>query len=114
MAWLAASHIQGAADERRSENQALGTRASRQHVGYGRRISSAGQSRQDGHTSAGDGRLSGVETGIIMQNNLVETLIGAIVVAVAAVFLFFAYTTTGSGSVSGYDIAARFSSADGI
>jgi phospholipid/cholesterol/gamma-HCH transport system substrate-binding protein len=49
-----------------------------------------------------------------MQNNLVETLIGAVVVAVAAVFLFFAYTTTGSGSVSGYDIAARFSSADGI
>ncbi|HEX3860372.1 MAG TPA: outer membrane lipid asymmetry maintenance protein MlaD [Stellaceae bacterium] len=49
-----------------------------------------------------------------MQNNTVETLIGAIVVAVAAGFLFFAYTTTGSGSVSGYDITARFSSADGI
>lgn len=49
-----------------------------------------------------------------MQNNTVETLIGAIVVAVAAVFLFFAYTTTGSGSVSGYSVKARFSSADGI
>ena len=49
-----------------------------------------------------------------MQNNTVETLIGAIVVAVAAGFLFFAYTSTGAGSVSGYSIAARFSSADGI
>ncbi|HEY1838062.1 MAG: outer membrane lipid asymmetry maintenance protein MlaD [Rhizomicrobium sp.] len=49
-----------------------------------------------------------------MQNNTVETLIGAIVVAVAAVFLFFAYSTTGAGSVSGYTILARFSSADGI
>jgi phospholipid/cholesterol/gamma-HCH transport system substrate-binding protein len=49
-----------------------------------------------------------------MQNNTVETLIGAIVVMVAAAFLFFAYTSTGSGSVSGYDVQARFTSADGI
>jgi phospholipid/cholesterol/gamma-HCH transport system substrate-binding protein len=48
------------------------------------------------------------------NNNTVETLIGAVVVAVAAIFLFFAYTSTGSGSVSGYDVTARFSSADGI
>lgn len=49
-----------------------------------------------------------------MQNNTVETLIGAIVVAVAAGFLFFAYTTTHSGSINGYDVKATFSSADGI
>jgi phospholipid/cholesterol/gamma-HCH transport system substrate-binding protein len=49
-----------------------------------------------------------------MQNNMVETLIGAVVVAVAAVFLFFAYTSTHSGSMSGYDVKAQFSSADGI
>lgn len=49
-----------------------------------------------------------------MQNNMVETLIGAIVVVVAAGFLFFAYTTTDSGGFSGYSIVARFSSADGI
>jgi len=48
------------------------------------------------------------------NNNTVETLIGAIVVAVAAVFLFYAYTSTGSGSVAGYEVTARFSSADGI
>ena len=49
-----------------------------------------------------------------MQNNTVETLIGAIVVVVAAAFLFFAYTTTGTGRIGGYDLQARFSSADGI
>jgi phospholipid/cholesterol/gamma-HCH transport system substrate-binding protein len=49
-----------------------------------------------------------------MQNNTVETLIGAIVVAVAAFFLFFAFTSTGSGRVSGYDLQARFASADGV
>jgi phospholipid/cholesterol/gamma-HCH transport system substrate-binding protein len=49
-----------------------------------------------------------------MRNNTVETLIGAIVVLVAAAFLFFAYTSAGSGSVNGYQITARFSSADGI
>jgi phospholipid/cholesterol/gamma-HCH transport system substrate-binding protein len=48
------------------------------------------------------------------NNNTVETLIGAIVVAVAAAFLFFAYTSTGSGSVAGYEVRASFSSADGI
>ena len=49
-----------------------------------------------------------------MQNNTVETLIGALVVAVAAGFLFFAYTTTHSGSIAGYDLKAAFNSADGI
>jgi phospholipid/cholesterol/gamma-HCH transport system substrate-binding protein len=49
-----------------------------------------------------------------MQNNTVETLIGAIVVAVAAFFLFYAYTSTGAGRVSGYDLQAKFASADGI
>ncbi|HEY5048632.1 MAG TPA: outer membrane lipid asymmetry maintenance protein MlaD [Rhizomicrobium sp.] len=49
-----------------------------------------------------------------MQNNTVETLIGAIVVLVAVAFLVFAYTTTSTGSISGYELKARFSSADGI
>ena len=49
-----------------------------------------------------------------MHNNTVETLIGALVVAVAAGFLFFAYTTTHSGSMHGYDLKASFNSADGI
>ena len=49
-----------------------------------------------------------------MQNNTFETLIGALVVAVAAGFLFFAYSSTHSGSINGYDVKASFNSADGI
>lgn len=49
-----------------------------------------------------------------MQNNTVETLIGAVVVLVAAVFLYFTYTATSSGSVSGYQIKARFAAVDGV
>jgi phospholipid/cholesterol/gamma-HCH transport system substrate-binding protein len=48
------------------------------------------------------------------NSNAFETIIGAIVVAVAAGFLYFMYTSTGAGSVSGYEVTARFSSADGI
>lgn len=49
-----------------------------------------------------------------MQNNTFETLMGAIVICVAAAFLYFAYTSTSVGSLSGYDLRARFASADGI
>lgn len=49
-----------------------------------------------------------------MQNNTVETLIGAVVIVVAATFLVFAYTSTGAGGVSGYDLSARFASVDGV
>ena len=47
-------------------------------------------------------------------NNTVETIIGAIVVAVAAGFLYFAYTSTSSGSLSGYEITARMPRVDGL
>ena len=49
-----------------------------------------------------------------MQNSLVETLIGAAVIAVAAFFLLFAYSATGSGPIRGYDVIAKFSRADGV
>lgn len=49
-----------------------------------------------------------------MQNSLVETLIGAAVLAVAALFLVFAYTSTGTGAVSGYEVKASFSRVDGV
>ena len=40
-----------------------------------------------------------------MQNSIVETLIGAIVIAVAVLFLVFAYTSSGVGPISGgYDV----------
>jgi phospholipid/cholesterol/gamma-HCH transport system substrate-binding protein len=49
-----------------------------------------------------------------MQNNTFETLIGALVILVAAGFLYFAYSSTSAGALSGYDLKARFASADGI
>jgi phospholipid/cholesterol/gamma-HCH transport system substrate-binding protein len=48
------------------------------------------------------------------NNNTVETLIGAVVVAIAVAFLAFAYSSTSAGGFSGYPLEARFSSADGI
>ncbi len=50
-----------------------------------------------------------------MQNSIVETLIGAVVIVVAVFFLFFAYSSSGAGPVSGgYDVTARFNRVDGV
>lgn len=49
-----------------------------------------------------------------MQSNLVETLIGTLVVAVAAVFLFYGYTSSGMRGSSGYHVDAAFSAIDGL
>ena len=50
----------------------------------------------------------------MQQGNLAESAIGAIVVAVAVLFLIFAYMRTGSGSLPGYEIDARLAKADGL
>ena len=50
----------------------------------------------------------------MQQSNVAETLIGAIVVAVAVAFLAFAYLRTGAGSMSGYEVNARLPKADGL
>jgi phospholipid/cholesterol/gamma-HCH transport system substrate-binding protein len=50
----------------------------------------------------------------MQQNNIAETIIGAIVVAVAIGFLVFAYNRTGSGSLSGYEVNARLPKVDGL
>jgi phospholipid/cholesterol/gamma-HCH transport system substrate-binding protein len=50
-----------------------------------------------------------------MNRNAVETVMGAVVLVVAAVFLFFAYTTSQVRPVaSGYEITAVFSRIDGL
>lgn len=49
-----------------------------------------------------------------MSSNLVETLIGAVVLGVAAVFLVFAYSTVGASPSGGYDVLARFDRVDGL
>jgi phospholipid/cholesterol/gamma-HCH transport system substrate-binding protein len=50
----------------------------------------------------------------MQQNNIAEVLIGALVVAVAVVFLAFAYYRTGTGSLSGYELNARLPKVDGL
>ncbi len=52
--------------------------------------------------------------GTPVGGNVIETVMGAVVIAVAAVFLFFAYTTSHVGAVSGYPLTAQFSSVDGL
>ena len=49
-----------------------------------------------------------------MRNNLLETLIGAIVIAVAGSFLYFAYNSTDVGTVNGYELNATFHGVTGI
>lgn len=49
-----------------------------------------------------------------MNNGFVETLIGALVVAVAGVFFWYGWNTTGSAPVGGYELIGRFDGVDGI
>lgn len=49
-----------------------------------------------------------------MGRNLVETLMGAVVLVVAALFLIFAYSTTNVRAVRGYDVTAKFERIDGL
>jgi len=50
----------------------------------------------------------------MQQNNTVETIIGAIVVIVAAAFIVFAFRSTGAGGLTGYEIRADLPRADGL
>lgn len=49
-----------------------------------------------------------------MSSNLVESLIGALVLLVAGWFLVFAYERTDAGAGNGYTLTARFDRIDGI
>ncbi len=49
-----------------------------------------------------------------MSRSLVETLLGAVVLAVAIGFIVFAYTRSGVATVSGYEVSAAFTRVDGI
>ena len=49
-----------------------------------------------------------------MQNNTVETLIGALVVCIAVAFLYFAYSSTNATNFSGYEVSAKFQRVDGL
>jgi phospholipid/cholesterol/gamma-HCH transport system substrate-binding protein len=56
-----------------------------------------------------------MEAGIArMRDSIAETVIGAVVLAIAVLFIAFVYTRTGSGGLSGYEIQARLSRVDGL
>lgn len=49
-----------------------------------------------------------------MSGSVVETIIGAIVLAVAGFFLGYAYTNTGGRTTAGYALSAKFDRVDGL
>jgi len=49
-----------------------------------------------------------------MGRNLLETVMGAVVLLVAALFLFFAYSQADLGTVKGYTMSASFQSVGGL
>ena len=49
-----------------------------------------------------------------MRKNVIETVMGAVVLVVAALFIFFAYNKAEIGKVEGYEITASFDRIDGI
>jgi phospholipid/cholesterol/gamma-HCH transport system substrate-binding protein len=49
-----------------------------------------------------------------MRGNLIETVMGAVVLVVAALFLFFAFSTSQLRAVPGYELVADFERVDGI
>ena len=49
-----------------------------------------------------------------MKGNVIETVMGAVVLVVAALFLVFAYNMSQLRSVTGYELSANFEHIDGI
>ena len=49
-----------------------------------------------------------------MRGNVIETVMGAVVLVAAALFLVFAYKTSQLRTVSGYEVSADFARVDGI
>lgn len=49
-----------------------------------------------------------------MRRNAIETIMGAVVLLVAAVFVVFAYSSADIAAVRGYEVTARFDRVDGI
>lgn len=49
-----------------------------------------------------------------MKNNMIETVMGAVVIAVAALFIYFAYDSAQFKAIKGYTITAKFDRVDGL
>jgi phospholipid/cholesterol/gamma-HCH transport system substrate-binding protein len=49
-----------------------------------------------------------------MQRDVLEPIVGALVLLIAGTFAWFAYTTTGLGGRQGYEVAAHFDRVGGL
>ena len=49
-----------------------------------------------------------------MNRNVLETVMGALVLAVAVIFLAFAYSSAGIRTVAGYEVSAKFDRVNGL
>jgi phospholipid/cholesterol/gamma-HCH transport system substrate-binding protein len=49
-----------------------------------------------------------------MHRNVIETIMGGVVLIIAVVFLTFAYSSSNAGKVSGYTVTAKFGNVSGI
>ncbi len=50
-----------------------------------------------------------------MKNSFLETIVGAVVITIAAVFFIYAYKTSGKTTgIAGYNVIAKFDHIDGI
>ncbi|MEM7618300.1 MAG: outer membrane lipid asymmetry maintenance protein MlaD, partial [Pseudomonadota bacterium] len=49
-----------------------------------------------------------------MKKNVIETVLGAVVLGVAVLFLVFSYSSASVGSMDGYQVSARFSGIGGL
>lgn len=49
-----------------------------------------------------------------MRRNAIETVMGAVVLIVAGLFLFFSYTSSGVRAIDGYTVTAKFDRVDGL
>lgn len=49
-----------------------------------------------------------------MKNNTIEAVMGAVVIAVAGLFLYFAYDSSQLNTATGYNITAKFDRVDGL
>jgi phospholipid/cholesterol/gamma-HCH transport system substrate-binding protein len=49
-----------------------------------------------------------------MNRNIIETIMGGVVLLVAVLFLAFAYSSSSTGAVDGYEVTAKFGRIDGL
>ena len=49
-----------------------------------------------------------------MRRSVIETIMGAVVLVVAGLFLFFAYSSSNVRATDGYELVARFNKVDGL